>query len=398
MSGDTLAQFVIEISGDANNLTAAINAVDKDLKKLKDKSEAKPKDKKKTTFLGAMLENDRTGISSTLKGIGSMTTGAWLLTAAFASLGLMAAAASRTMQYSKEVYDVRQLASAVNLTTRELTAMSAAAEAFNVDKSELLGFVNQLEAARANFKLGIDMGMFKDLGLMQADIDAIVNAKDAQEALYRLANSLQGMDKNKRLYIQSTLGLSPAMLDFLSQGGGALRDTTGDFFSLRPRLDETQKAVKEFTKAWVELKETMKGSLLDPFMESSLSFFTTVFTKLSDFMQFVDKLLSKGDLGKSVLDSIANGYTNAHAYKYYGGSPVLFTPGSVAIKPSELDPTAKEAIDAYKYYNTSSPFAPVPQTTVNVYVDGKQVRANTVEVVRSASDVVKQNSTSSEVR
>lgn len=237
-SAEEISKFVIAIETNLDGLKKGLTESEKELTETK-KKVTKKDDKK--SFLGQMLENDQKSIASVSKSLG-------LLTTAFVVLSLVSASAMATLNYGKEVNSIRQVADMVNLSTRELNALIAAANSFDVDNNELLNFLNQLETARANFKIGVDMGMFKDLGLMGADIDAIVHAEDAQEALFRLADAMKRLDKDKRLYIQSKLGISPAMLDFLTQGGDYVRKSTESFYNMRPELDNIAKSTKEFIK------------------------------------------------------------------------------------------------------------------------------------------------------
>lgn len=175
-----------------------------------------------------------------------LQTGA-ALGAAFSFKGL-------TIDFAKQVNEARQLAQFLGISTNNLVSMQRVAESFGADIGEMNGLFSGIAQAKAGLDVG-KIGIFQDLAKSGINIDDLIGAKDANEAVLRLAAQLKKIGSpSTRRNVAGALGLTPATLDMLLQGRKRIEELQHTFEDMRPVTKEAEAASKEWIAGLTELK------------------------------------------------------------------------------------------------------------------------------------------------
>lgn len=266
-----------------------------------------------------------------------LQTGA-ALGAAFTFKGL-------TFDFAKQVNEARQLAQFLGVSTNNLVSMQRVAQSFGAD----IGEMNSLFAGIAQAKSGVQVGqigVFQELAKAGIDVDDLIGAKDANEAILRLASQmekLKGIDARKN--VAAAIGLTPATLDMMIAGRKRLEELQEKYRELRPVTKEAEKASKEWIAGLTEL-ETRVGRVYDSLATEVLKGVNGIVSGVNSWLESNQELIDQvtGPTFKFVgehIGAIAVGLGALGSAPILGGlGKLVRILGGVAVQAGKLGATA----------------------------------------------------------
>ena len=178
-----------------------------------------------------------------------------------AALGAAFSVKALTLDFSKQVNQLRQMSDFLGISATELSGLQNAAKSFGANAEELTGFLEWTTKARAAIQVD-NTSFFAELAKAGLAIDPLINAKNATEMLYSVADQFGKLTKTQQINVASALGVSPAMIDMLKQGGKQIGDLADKFAAIRPQTKEMQKQSKDLIAGVSEL-ESWTGRYAD---------------------------------------------------------------------------------------------------------------------------------------
>lgn len=122
-------------------------------------------------------------------------------------------------------------------------------QAMEHEGGTLDGFISQLagiEKMRAGVRDGTNVGWLGEAGKVGVDTTEILNATNATEAYFALADQFKNLSASQRLNAADVFGIDEAGIRLLSQGSGALRQNVADMKTIRTVTLEQTKMAADF--------------------------------------------------------------------------------------------------------------------------------------------------------
>ena len=159
--------------------------------------------------------------------------------------------------FAEQKEGIRQFAQSIGVAADKYSALAQAADSYGASEGELQGVLSQMAKDRAAMAKG--EFNYTDLAITGIDWGKIHNAKDDVEALVALAGQWQKLSLSQRINTAQYYGLTPQMIDLLSQGEGGVRKLMGTFNKARPYTEEMGDAARRFNAQWAVLSSTVVG-------------------------------------------------------------------------------------------------------------------------------------------
>lgn len=195
-----------------------------------------------------------------------------------------------TFGFAKQTDEARQFAQSIGLATDKYMALARGAESYGVAVGDLNGLLGQMAHDRASMAKG--EFNYEALAITGVDWGRIHNAKDDVDAFVELAKQWNGLSKSQRINTASYYGLSPQIIDVLSQGEKATRELMATYADARPLSEDMEKAGRRFNASWA-LLEARLGGFSDRFA-------VPVTNQLSDLVEWVSAF---ADTNKEAVNS-----------------------------------------------------------------------------------------------
>ena len=162
-----------------------------------------------------------------------------------------------TFGFAKQTDEARQFAQSIGLATDKYMALARGAESYGVAVGDLNGLLGQMAHDRASMAKG--EFNYEALAITGVDWGRIHNAKDDVDAFVELAKQWNGLSKSQRINTASYYGLSPQIIDVLSQGEKATRELMATYADARPLSEDMEKAGRRFNASWALLEARLGG-------------------------------------------------------------------------------------------------------------------------------------------
>lgn len=159
--------------------------------------------------------------------------------------------------FAEQKEGIRQFAQSIGVAADKYSALAQAADSYGASEGELQGVLSQMAKDRAAMAKG--EFNYTDLAITGIDWGKIHNAKDDVEALVALAGQWQKLSLSQRINTAQYYGLTPQMIDLLSQGEEGVRKLMGTFNKARPYTEEMGDAARRFNAQWAVLSSTVVG-------------------------------------------------------------------------------------------------------------------------------------------
>nr|DAI76061.1 MAG TPA: tail tape measure [Caudoviricetes sp.] len=199
--------------------------------------------------------------------------------------------------FAKQNLELDQMAKLIGVSRDGLYGLEQAAQAFGAASGEATEALKGLENIRAGVLVG-DVGALEALAKARINPDSILHAKDAAEAFYNIASQLKGMSQDERLNAANALGISPAVLDLMAQGGQQARALSEQFVKDRRHTEEMADTARDFQAAWVGVQNAIAGAL-DPLSEALTG-------DAAAFLNWLKDVTGEGTAFRDVMKTLAD--------------------------------------------------------------------------------------------
>lgn len=164
---------------------------------------------------------------------------------------------SLTFGFAEQKEGIRQFAQSIGLAASSYAQLEQAADSYGASAGDLQGILSQMARDRAAMSKG--EFNYTDLAITGINWGAIHSAKDDVEAFVALAGQWQKLSRSQRINTAAYYGLSPQMIDLLSQGRDGVKRLMETFGEARPYTDDMGKSAREFSKQWAILSSNIGG-------------------------------------------------------------------------------------------------------------------------------------------
>lgn len=240
--------------------------------------------------LGFDASNFEKGMKTATGSIGSFRSDVLQLGA---TLGSALGFKEMTFGFARQNLELKQLSAMYGELTDDVYGLNEAAKAFGAGDREIVGALNSLATAKAEFEKVGKIGIFEDFAKLGVDFDKINSAKSNVESMYILADQLSKLDEKSQLLVAKTLGLSPQTLDLLKQGRLGVEGLSKEYQKARPHTEEMAKASKDLVAQWNELEQRI-GGRVDRLSTPIVKEFASVIDSINNWFDSNQKIIDQG--------------------------------------------------------------------------------------------------------
>lgn len=198
---------------------------------------------------------------------------------------------SLTFGFSEQKEGIRQFAQSIGLAASSYAQLEQAADSYGASAGDLQGILSQMARDRAAMSKG--EFNYTDLAITGINWGAIHSAKDDVEAFVALAGQWQKLSRSQRINTAAYYGLSPQMIDLLSQGRKGVKELMETFGEARPYTDDMGKSAREFSKQWAILSSNI-GGFADRVATPFIKDVTDIITVINEWTDANREWLSSG--------------------------------------------------------------------------------------------------------
>ena len=159
--------------------------------------------------------------------------------------------------FADAIETMRQFAQFLGEDTQEYNKLTLAAKSFGVEAESVNGILQQMAQDRAAMTKG--QFNYEDLAITGIDWGAIHNARTNVEAFVALAAQWQKLTLSQRINTAQYYGLTPDVVDLLSQGEKGVRKLMERYGDLRPYTDDMGESARNLNAQTFLLTATIGG-------------------------------------------------------------------------------------------------------------------------------------------
>lgn len=154
-------------------------------------------------------------------------------------------------------------------SARDVNNYGSALRSLGGDAGDAVREIGRAEEALSNLRLRGDASTFTELAYAGVNIEPLTSAESGGEFMRRLADQFPQLDQQQQLSVQNTLGLSPASVELLRQGGEGyqrIMNNVDSIAGITPELIQMSKdynaVISETQLKWDGVKNTLTEAVL----------------------------------------------------------------------------------------------------------------------------------------
>lgn len=154
-------------------------------------------------------------------------------------------------------------------SARDVNNYGSALRSLGGDAGDAVREIGRAEEALSNLRLRGDASTFTELAYAGVNIESLTSAESGGEFMRRLADQFPQLDQQQQLSVQNTLGLSPASVELLRQGGEGyqrIMNNVDSIAGITPELIQMSKdynaVISETQLKWDGVKNTLTEAVL----------------------------------------------------------------------------------------------------------------------------------------
>lgn len=174
-------------------------------------------------------------------------------------LGAAAGSVSLASSFASSRQELGNFARQMQVSAQDVRGLEFAFEQMGGEAGEARSAIESMVRFQDALRRG-DSGAFDAMSMLGLDPRAIVEAQDAQQAIERVMQAMQGMDDQQRRIILQDMGInSPAAFRLFGQGAQALDEYMARAADLAPVTQDQIDMAHEFNQSVGELKQAFDG-------------------------------------------------------------------------------------------------------------------------------------------